>query len=90
MPFTNQTGDPQKAYVADGLTTSVTSIYRICRAMRDLYVVPAATALTYKDKALTVQQAAQGIWRSLCGDGSVLNSGDKLRISCATDRHAVG
>lgn len=53
LPFANLTGDPQQAYLADGLTAAVTSdLSRI----RDAFIVSAATAFAYKDKPLTVQQ----------------------------------
>ena len=81
LPFANQTGDPQKAYVADGLTTSVTLNLSHLSRVRDWYVVPAATALTYRDKALTVQQAAKEFGVRFVATGSVLNSGAKLRIT---------
>ena len=78
MPFTNQTGDPQKAHVADGLTTSVTSSLS---RWSSFHVVPAATALTYKHKALTVQQAGKEFGVRFVLNGSIVSSGDKLRIS---------
>ncbi len=78
MPFTNQTGDPQKAHVADGLTTSIASYLS---RWRDTYVVPAATAFTYKDKALTVQQAGKEFGVRFVLTGSIQSSGDKLRLS---------
>ncbi len=56
LPIANQTGDAQKAYIADALTTSITSdLSRI----RDAFIIPTATALTYKDKALSVQQVGK-------------------------------
>ena len=78
LPFTNQTGDPQKAHVADVLTTSFTS--HVSR-FSSFHVVPAASALTYKDKALTVQQAGKEFGVRFVLTGSILSSGDMLRIS---------
>jgi adenylate cyclase len=78
LPFANQTGDPAKAYIADALTTSITAdLSRI----RDASVVPVATAFTYKTKSLTVQQAAKDAAVRFVLDGSVMASGDKLRIT---------
>jgi tetratricopeptide (TPR) repeat protein len=48
---------------------------------RDTYVVPAATAFTYKDKALTVQQAGKEFGVRFVLTGSILSSGDMLHIS---------
>lgn len=53
LPFANQTGDEAKTYIADSLTTTVTAdLSRI----RDAFVAPVATGLTYQNKRLTVQQ----------------------------------
>jgi adenylate cyclase len=78
LPFANQTGDPQKAYIADGLTSSLTAdLSRI----RDARIVPAATAFTYRDKGLTVEQIGQALGVGYVLSGSVLSGGQKLRIS---------
>jgi hypothetical protein len=46
LPFQNLTGDPNQAYVADGLTANQTvDLSRI----KDAFIVDAATAITYKD-----------------------------------------
>ena len=42
LPFANQTGDAQKTYVADALTTTVTADLS---RLTDAYVVPTATAM---------------------------------------------
>lgn len=78
LPFSNQTGDAQKAYIADALTTSMTSdLSRI----RDAYVIPTATALIYKDKAMAVQQVGKDAGVRFVLQGGVLSSGETIRIS---------
>ena len=78
LPFANQTGDLQKAYIADALTTSVTSdLSRI----RDAFVISPATAFTYKDKVISVQQVGRDVGVRFVLHGSVLSSGEKIRIS---------
>lgn len=78
LPFTNQTGDPQKAYVADAITSGVTAdLARI----RDAYVSSPATALSYRDKALSAQQIGKDAGVRFILQGNVLSSGDKVRIS---------
>ena len=58
LPFTNLTGDPNQAYVADGLTASLTAdLSRI----RDAFIVDAKTAFAYKDKPLTAQQVGKDL-----------------------------
>lgn len=77
LPFANQTGDAQKGYIADGLTTSITSdLSRI----RDAFVISSATAFTYKDKPTTVQQVGKEVGVRFVLQGSVLASSDKVRI----------
>ncbi|TSA00441.1 MAG: hypothetical protein D4R84_00550 [Rhodocyclaceae bacterium] len=78
LPFANQTGDAQKAYIADALTSSITSdLSRI----RDAFIIPSATAFTYKEKTASVQQIGKDAGVRFVLQGSVLSSGDKLRIS---------
>ena len=78
LPFANQTGDANKAYIADALTSSISAdLNRI----RDAFVVPAATAFTYKDKNLTVAQVAKDAGVRFVLQGGVVAIGDKLRIS---------
>jgi adenylate cyclase len=78
LPFANQTGDMQKAYIADALTTGITSdLSRI----RDAFVIPPATAFTYKAKTASVQQIGKDVGVRFVLQGSVLASGEKIRIS---------
>ncbi len=78
LPFTNQTGDVQKGYIADALTTSITAdLSRI----RDAFVVSTTTAVAYKDKAVTAQQIGKEVGARFALQGSVLTSGDKVRIT---------
>ena len=78
LPFGNQTGDPQKDYVAGGLTTSITSdLLRI----RDAFVVPVSTAVAYKDKTAPVKQVAEDLGVRFVLQGAVLASGNRLRIN---------
>jgi adenylate cyclase len=77
LPFANQTGDSGKGYIADALTSSITSsLTRI----RDAYVVPAQTAYTYKDKAVTVQQVAQDAGVRFVLSGTVQAAGAQARV----------
>ena len=78
LPFANQTGDEKKAYIADAFTMSITAdLSRI----RDVFVVPAATASTYRSKGLTVQQVAKDAAVRFVLAGSVLASGEDVRVT---------
>ena len=79
LPFTNQTGDPQKAYIADGLTSSITAdLSRI----RDAFIVPVSSALAYRDKAAPVKQIGQDLGVRFVLQGSVW----PMATSCASTR----
>jgi TolB-like protein/class 3 adenylate cyclase len=78
LPFGNQTGDEKKAYIADALTMSITNdLARI----RDAYVVPATTAFTYRGKGLTVPQIAKDAAVRFVLGGSVMTSGQDVRVT---------
>ncbi len=78
LPFANQTGDPQKAYVADAVTSSITAdLARI----RDAYVSSPATAQSYRDKALDARQIGRDAGVRFILQGNVLSSGGQVRIS---------
>ena len=78
LPFTNLTGDAGQAYVADGLTASLTAdLSRI----RDAFVINATTAFSYKDKAVSVQQVGQDLGVRFVLQGNVQRSGEKIRIN---------
>ena len=78
LPFSNLTGDPNQAYVADGLTASLTAdLSRI----QDAFIVNAATAFAYKDKPVTAQQVGKELGVHFVLQGSVQRSGTKIRIN---------
>ncbi len=77
LPFANQTGDPQKAYIADALTTSITAdLSRI----RDAFVIGSTTAFAYKGKTVTLEQLGRDLGVRFVLQGSVLSSGEQVRI----------
>lgn len=78
LPFANLTGETSQAYVADGLTASVTSdLVRI----RDALVINAATAAAFKDKGTDLQQLGTTLGVRFILQGSVQRSGTKIRIN---------
>lgn len=78
LPFANHTGLASKAYIADALTASITSdLTRI----RDLFVVPAMTAFTYRDRALTLSSIGREAGVRFVLQGSVMASGRRMRIA---------
>jgi adenylate cyclase len=78
LPFANHTGVESKSYIADALTTSITSdLTRIT----DLFVVPALTAFTYKNRPITLSSVAREADVRFVLQGSVMASGRRLRIA---------
>jgi TolB-like protein/class 3 adenylate cyclase/Flp pilus assembly protein TadD len=78
LPFTNLSGDPEQAYLADGLTTTVTT--DLSRAA-GLFVIAATTANTFKDKQINVQQVGKDLGVRYALQGNVQRSGEKIRIN---------
>ena len=78
LPFTNLTGDPSQAYVADGLTNRVTS--DLAR-LQDAVVTDAGRVMSYKDKTAIVQQVAKELGVRFILQGDVQRSADKILIN---------
>ena len=78
LPFTNLSGDPEQAYLADGLTTTITT--DLSRAS-GLFVIAATTASTFKDKQINVQQVGKDLGVRYALQGNVQRSGEKIRIN---------
>ena len=76
LPFANLSGDA--AYVADGMTSRVTSdLARI----QDAAVVDEARAVKYKDKPTPVQQVGKELGVRFILQGDVQRSADKILIN---------
>ncbi|MGH8648525.1 MAG: tetratricopeptide repeat protein, partial [Burkholderiales bacterium] len=78
LPFTNLSGDPEQVYLADGLTTKITT--DLSRAA-GLFVIAATTANTFKDKLINVQQVGKDLGVRYALQGNVQRSGEKIRIN---------
>jgi TolB-like protein/Tfp pilus assembly protein PilF len=76
LPFANLSGDA--AYVADGMTSRVTSdLARI----QDAVVTDAGRAMSYKDKTAIVQQVGKELGVRFILQGDVQRSADKILIN---------
>ena len=87
MPFANQTGDAQKAYIADALTSSITSDLN---RTRDAFIVPAAPAFSLQGKTLTIPQLGKEAAVRFALTGNVTGNTEKLRISAALSDTQTG
>ena len=78
LPFTNLSADPEQAYLADGLTTKITT--DLSRAS-GLFVIAATTANTFKDKQINIQQVGKDLGVRYALQGNVQRGGEKIRIN---------
>jgi eukaryotic-like serine/threonine-protein kinase len=78
LPLTNLSGDPQQQYFADGMTDELTTEMSRIHALR---VVSRTSAMQYKDAHKTVSQIARELNVDAIIEGSVMRSGDRVRIT---------
>jgi len=89
LPFQNLSGDPAQEYLADGITeTLITDLAQI-RALR---VISRTSAWTYKGTSKNLPQIARELNVDAVVEGSVMRSGDRIRIcaqliDAASDTH---
>jgi adenylate cyclase len=78
LPFTNLTGDPAQAYVADGMTSQVT---RDLSRIVNVLVTDSAKTIPYKDKSIPIQQVAKDLGVRFILKGEVQRSDNKVLIN---------
>ena len=77
LPLENLSGDPNQEYLADGMTdVLITSLGQIS----SLRVISHTTAMQYKNAHKPLPQIARELNVDAVVEGSVLRSGDKIRI----------
>jgi len=89
LPLRNLSGDPAQDYFAEGMTEAlITDLARI----PGLKVISRTSIMQYKDSHKRLPQIARELGVDGVVEGSVLRSGDRVRITAqlvrgATDRH---
>jgi len=78
LPFTNQNQDPANDYFADGLTSE---IIRNLSIIDGLATRSEASTFALKDKPLKAREAGEQLGADYLVEGSVLHSGEQLRIT---------
>jgi serine/threonine protein kinase/Tfp pilus assembly protein PilF len=78
LPLSNLSGDPQQEYFADGMTDELTSDVAKIGALR---VISRTSVMQYKNTRKTVPQIAHELNVDGIIEGSVLRSGDRVRIT---------
>lgn len=89
LPMENLSGDPNQEYFADGMTDElIASLARIS----SLRVISRTTAMEYKGTHQSLEKIAHDLNVDAVVEGTVLRSGDRVRITAelvqvSTDRH---
>jgi len=92
LPLTNLSGDPQQEYFADGMTEMLITNLGMIRSVR---VISRTSAMHYKGTRKPLPEIAHELNVDAVVEGTVLRSGDKVRITAnlldgRTDRHLWG
>jgi TolB-like protein/cytochrome c-type biogenesis protein CcmH/NrfG len=78
LPFANLTGDPAQDYLADALTDGLTTALT---RLPDGFVIARNTAFTYKGKSIDAKAIGRDLGVRYVLEGSVLPSGDQVRVN---------
>ena len=78
LPFENLSAEPESDYFVDGLTDE---IIRNLAVIQGLQVRSRTSSFAFKDRTRNLADVAQQLGINLVVDGSVLRSGNKLRIN---------
>jgi len=89
LPFDNLSGDKDQQYFTDGMTDELIAHLAKIRSLR---VISRSTAMAYKGTNKPLSQIARDLNVDAVVEGTVLRSGDQVRITSelvqvATDRH---
>jgi TolB-like protein/DNA-binding winged helix-turn-helix (wHTH) protein len=89
LPLSNLSGNPEQEYFSDGMTEALISNLAKVSALR---VISRTSAMHYKDTQKTLPEIAQELNVDALVEGSVIRSGDRVRITVqlidgSSDRH---
>jgi serine/threonine-protein kinase len=87
LPFENLTGDPQKEYLADGVTEQLTDALAHIPSLR---VVARTSAFQYKAKGIDVRKIGRQLDVDAVVEGSVQAINGGLRVTVQVDRSSNG
>ena len=89
LPFENLSGDKDQQYFTDGMTDELIAHLAKIRSLR---VISRTSSMEYKDTHKTLSQIARDLNVDAVVEGTILRSGNQVRITAelvqvATDRH---
>src|ERR1700750_316913 len=80
LPFENLTGDPNKGYLADGLTEeTISQLGRL--DPEQLGVIARTSVMEYKQKPARIDQIGRDLSVQYVLESSIRKSGDQMRIT---------
>jgi adenylate cyclase len=78
LAFDNLSGDPEQEYIADNISENIiTALSHI----PELFVISRSSSFSYKGKPIKVQQISEELGVRYILEGSILMSGEKIRIT---------
>jgi adenylate cyclase len=78
LAFDNLSGDPEKEYMADGISEHIISTLA---RIPQMFIVSRKSTFYYKGKAVDVRQVARELGVQYVLEGSLQTSGDRVRIT---------
>jgi adenylate cyclase len=78
LAFDNMSGDPKQDYLADGISENIITALSY---IPEMFVIARNSSFTYKGKPVKVQQISEELGVRYVLEGSVMKSGDKVRIT---------
>jgi adenylate cyclase len=78
LPFVNLSGDPGQDFLVDGITENIITALS---SVPQLFVIARNSTFTYKGKAVKVQKVAEELGVRYVLEGSILRSGDRIRVT---------
>jgi adenylate cyclase len=78
LPFVNMSGDPGQDFLVDGITENIITALS---GVSKLFVIARNSTFTYKGKPVKVQQVAEDLGVRYVLEGSVVRSGDRIRVT---------
>jgi TolB-like protein/DNA-binding winged helix-turn-helix (wHTH) protein/Flp pilus assembly protein TadD len=89
LPLQNLSGDPSQDYFADGMTDALITNLAQCKS---LHVISSTSSIRYKGTHKTLPEIGRELNVDLIVEGSVIRSGNQLRVTAqlldaAKDRH---
>ena len=78
LPFANRSGDAEQDYFVDGLTDSLTTDLS---RLDGSFVISRGSAFTYKGRAVDARQVGRELGVRYVVEGSVLRSGERVRVA---------